>query len=128
VLLLDTCALLWLVAGGRSLSSTAREEITRPDQRLFVSSITAFEIGVKHLRGALRLPLSPYAWYEGALEFHGITEIPVNGRIAALSTELPLLHSDPCDRMIVATAQRDDLAIVTPDPLIRAYPRTRTLW
>ena len=38
------------------------------------------------------------------------------------------LQSDPCDRMIVATAQRDDLAILTLDPLIRAYPGTRTLW
>ena len=128
MLLLDTCALLWLVVGGRSLSPTARAAITAADARLFVSAISAFEIGVKNRRGALRLPMPPDRWYEEALTFHEIDEIPVDGRIAARSTVLPPLHADPCDRMIVATAQRDDLTVVTPDPLIKAYPRTLTLW
>jgi PIN domain nuclease of toxin-antitoxin system len=44
VLLLDTCALLWLAAGGESLSMSARDAIADPDTRLFVSAITAFEL------------------------------------------------------------------------------------
>ena len=128
MLLLDTCALLWLVAGGTSLSRAARDAIAAPSTRLFVSAITAFEIGVKHRRGALTLPVAPRLWYGRALAFHAVEEIAIDGRIAVRSTELPQLHADPCDRIIVATAQRDDLVILTPDPLIRSYPKTRTRW
>jgi len=128
VLLLDTCALLWLAAGGESLSVSARDAIADPDARLFVSAITAFELGVKHRRGALKLPMPPLAWYERAIDYHQVQEIPIDGRIAASSTELPRLHADPCDRIIVATAQRDGLTILTPDPLIRSYPKTHSLW
>src|SRR5262245_47204941 len=128
MLLLDTCTLLWLAKGGRSLSRAAREAIAVPGARLFVSAITAFELGVRHRRGALKLPLAPLAWYERALAFHDVEEIPVDVRIAMRSTELPRLHDDPCDRIIVATAQRDGLVVLTPDRLIRAYPKTQTRW
>lgn len=128
MLLLDTCTLLWLVAGGTALSAVARDAISAPGARLFVSAITAFEVAIKQRRGALTLPLAPLVWYERALAFHGVEEIAVDGRIAARSATLPPLHADPCDRIIVATAQRDDLVILTPDSLIRAYPRTRTRW
>jgi PIN domain nuclease of toxin-antitoxin system len=47
----------------------AREAIADTDARLFVSAITAFELGVKHRRGALKLPLPPLTWYERALDF-----------------------------------------------------------
>ena len=126
--MLDTFALLWLAGGGESLSVAAREAIADTDARLFVPAITAFELGVKHRRGALKLPLPPLTWYERALDFHQVQEIPIDGRIAASSTELPRLHADPCDRIIVATAQRDGLTILTPDPLIRSYPKTHSLW
>ena len=126
--MLDTFALLWLAGGGESLSVAAREAIADTDARLFVSAITAFELGVKHCRGALKLPLPPLTWYERALDFHQVQEIPIDGRIAASSTELPRPHADPCDRIIVATAQRDGVTILTPDPLIRSYPKTHSLW
>ncbi len=128
MLLLDTCTLLWLVVGATALSQPARDALAAPRARLFVSAITAFEVGIKHRRRALALPLAPLTWYERAIAFHEIEEIPVDGRIAARSRELPLLHNDPCDRIIVATAQRNRLVIVTPDPHIRAYPKTETCW
>ncbi len=59
---------------------------------------------------------------------HGLHEIPVHGSIAAASTLLPLLHEDPCDRIIVATAQAYELVVLTPDGLNAAYPGVTTLW
>lgn len=94
----------------------------------FVSSISAFEVGVKHRRKALVLPMRPDLWFAKALEFHGLLDIAVDGEIAARSTMLPPLHADPCDRIIVATAQQRGLTILTPDRLIRAYPGTRVEW
>jgi PIN domain nuclease of toxin-antitoxin system len=64
------------------------------------------------------LPMAPGRWYEDVLRFHHITEIQIDGRIAVRSTELPKLHADPCDRLIIATAQLRDLVILTSDALI----------
>jgi PIN domain nuclease of toxin-antitoxin system len=62
------------------------------------------------------------------MEFHGLTEIPVSGRIACRSTQLPPLHADPCDRIIVATALVSAIAVLSPDPLIAAYPGIEVAW
>ncbi len=72
--------------------------------------------------------MEPAQWYEAVLRFHHITEIPIDGRIAARSTQLPRIHADPCDRLIVATALISELIVLTPDTLIQAYPETRTVW
>ena len=128
MILLDTCTLLWLAADERRLSATAREAIAANAGELFLSSISAFEIGVKHHKGNLELPLPPRIWVGRVLEQHGIVEIPVNCAIATASTALPRLHGDPCDRIIVATAQLHDLTILTPDTLIRAYPNVSVDW
>lgn len=71
-MLLDTCALLWLADDQEKLSARARALITGNAGRLFISSITAFEIALKHRRGAIRLPLEPVDWIAKALEQHGI--------------------------------------------------------
>ncbi len=128
MILLDTCALLWLVADQTRLSEAACTELDRHRERVFVSAISAFEVAIKHRKGKLRLPMSPDDWYQTAVRFHRLSELPVTGEIAARSALLPPLHSDPCDRMIIATAQINDLAILTPDSLIQAYPNVETSW
>ncbi len=72
--------------------------------------------------------MEPDVWCEEALAFHGLGEIQVSGTIASRSTMLPALHADPCDRIIVATAQLQDLTILTPDELIMAYPGIKVVW
>lgn len=128
MLLLDTCTLLWLAADRKSLSREAKRLLRLQPDRLFVCAISAFEIGVKSRKRALLLPLPAEEWYLRALSFHGLRELPVDGRVAARSTSLPPLHGDPCDRMIVAASQMHELTILTPDERIRAYPDTRTAW
>jgi PIN domain nuclease of toxin-antitoxin system len=126
--LLDTCALLWLVGDQARFSGTLREALTRAAGEIYVSSISAFEIGVKDRKGALELPMPASEWFPRAVDFHGLIALPVDAAIAAASTELPPLHADPCDRMIVATALQHELTVVTPDPLIAAYPGVRARW
>jgi PIN domain nuclease of toxin-antitoxin system len=128
MLLLDTCTLLWLAADQARLSMRAKDLIRERADSLFISSITAFEIAVKSRRGALQLPLEPQEWVARALEHHGINELPVTSQIFVRSASLPLLRNDPCDRVIVATAQLEGLCILTPDALIRAYPNVSTDW
>jgi len=128
MILLDTCTLLWLVAGDDTLSTNAKNMITKNEQGLFVSAISAFEIGVKVKKKKLKLPKTLSKWYQLALELHNITEIPVSSEIAILSTELEQLHNDPADRLIIATASLNHLTILTPDKLIKGYKQCQTLW
>ena len=126
--MLDTCTLLWLVADQSRISDHARRCISGHSESLFVSAISAFEIALRHERKKLLLPLAPPVWWRESLSFHGITEIPVNGEIGAISALLPPVHNDPCDRMIVATAQVHRLVILTPDSHISRYSKIEVEW
>ena len=128
MILLDTCTLLWLAADQSRLSEACVQMLRDNKDFLFVSAISAFEISLKQQKGRLTLPLDAESYYLEALATHGATEIPIDGIIAARSAALPPLHADPADRLIVATAQRGALTIVTPDRQIRAYPGTNTAW
>lgn len=128
MILLDTCVLLWLAASPERISPTAREHIAKAEGHLLVSATSAFEIGIKHRKGKLRLPLPPDQWFAEVVDFHGLREIPINREIAVHSTLLPPLHSDPCDRFLMATAQLGKYKLLTPDHLITSYPDVETVW
>lgn len=121
MILLDTCALLWLAGAQEQLSTKAKETITKNSNKLYVSTISAFEIGIKYQKGLLDLPLSPQNWFEQTLSWHGIREIAMNSSIAIQSTALPNIHQDPADRIIIATAIENHLTVLTPDKHIFAY-------
>lgn len=118
--LLDTCALIWLSEGGGALSSKALECIGNASV-VFVSSISAFEISLKHKKGGIGLPCNPGSWYSGILEHHDISEIPIDSQIADASVQLPDYHKDPCDRFIIATAMINQLPVVTGDKMFAQY-------
>ena len=119
-MLLDTCALIWLAMGGGQLSAKARQAIDEA-AAVYVSSISAFEIAYASVRGRIDLPCDPKRWYYDVLDKHSLAEIRLSGKIAIASTKLPMLHRDPCDRFIIATAQLEDLPIVTADRKFRKY-------
>lgn len=119
-IMLDTCGLIWLVNGGGQLSRDTLEAIQRADL-VYVSAVSALEIGCKVLLKKLALPMEPCLWYAKALETHDLIEIPVSGEIALHSSSLPLIHKDPADRIIIATAQLRHLPIVTHDSRFERY-------
>jgi len=126
--LLDTCTLLWLASDQAQLSVASREALAAGAGKLFVSAISAFEIGVKHNKGKLTLPSPPAVWFPKALKLHGIRQIAITPRIALRATALPPLHNDPMDRLIIATAQLRRLVLITPDEHISRYPGVTCLW
>ena len=128
MLLLDTCTLLWLVGDKSKIPPSAISAIDENREDLFVSAVSILEIGIKVAKGRLALPLSPLAWYERALQLHGLEERAVDGRISLFSTELPPVHADPFDRILIATARLQNLTILTPDPLIQKYPDVKWAW
>lgn len=126
--LLDTCALLWLVGDPQRLSARARSILESPDTEAFISAISGFEISVKHRKGKLRLPVPPHEWLAQALAAYAVRELPISLPIAALAPEVDVPHADPCDRMIVATALLQRLPVMTSDSLISACKDIDVIW
>jgi PIN domain nuclease of toxin-antitoxin system len=119
-LVLDTCALLWLVKGDERLSQNARDAIEFASM-VYVSAISAWEIGLKAERGDLILPMQAKAWFESSLERHSLIAAPVDHDIAFRAAALPRFHKDPADRFIIATAMSLSAAIVTADETFKEY-------
>ena len=128
MLLLDTCSLLWLAAGSSALSKRAGEAIVLQRSNLWVSAISGLEIGIKYKRKRLGLPLPPRKWVPQVLEHHGIRSLPLDLDVCLRAADLPDIHNDPFDRLIVATALVCGMSIVTPDATLQAYPGVTTVW
>jgi PIN domain nuclease of toxin-antitoxin system len=122
-LALDTHVLVWIATGDSRLSSAARKAIEAPDSALFVSGAIAWEYADLEQRG--RFPGSgPLPGLQDQLGF-ALLDVPAD--LFRLAGQLPPIHRDPVDRMLIAQAMRLDLTIVTADRTIRRYP-VKTLW
>jgi PIN domain nuclease of toxin-antitoxin system len=127
-LLLDTYTLVGAVSEGRRLSARARELILDPANEMFVSAISVYEIGTAVQKRRLDLALPPRAWFARALSEYSIRPVEVTWEIAAAAMELPGIHWDPGDRLIIATAVTRDLTLLTPDRDIQRYPGVKLAW
>jgi PIN domain nuclease of toxin-antitoxin system len=126
-LLLDTCTFLWSIAGGDEISESARSALADPANDVYLSSVSAWEITVKHALGRLPLPEPPERYVPSQRIARGIEPLALDEEAALHLSRLPPLHSDPFDRMLVCQALIAALTIVTPDADIARYP-VRTLW
>lgn len=126
-LLLDTCTFLWLVEGSTMLSRRAVELFSDPANTAWLSSASAWEISVKHALGRLPLPDPPARFVPRERKRHAIEPLPLDEEAALHLSRLPKHHKDPFDRILICQALVGGMAILTPDPLIVAYP-VRALW
>ncbi len=118
--ILDTCALLWLVTRDKKLSPEALRKI-QECPAVYVSAASGFEITLKVAKRKLKLPLPSPEWFMRAVEHHDLTVFPLTVDICINSVELPHIHDDPCDRFIIATAIINDLTVVTADERFPKY-------
>ena len=125
--LLDTCALLWLARRDSNLSPVVRQAIEKADL-VYVSAVSAWELGLKFARGKLEFPVPLKEWYPAVLVKHRLQELPLTGALGIAATQLPALHADPADRLLIATALEHGLTLLTPDRHITQYPNLKTLW
>ncbi len=126
--LLDTCALIWLVSDQAQLSPRSRELIVTCADELYVSAISALEIGIKSAKGRLVLSCPLIQWWTLATEQHGLIVVPVDVDTLIASTALPAIHNDPADRIIIAAASNLGATIVTADHHIAQYPQAKVAW
>lgn len=121
-LLLDTPVLLWALGSPEDLRQTAQQAIVAPENEVFVSAVTAWEIAIKSAIGKLEAPSD----LERQLDHHRFRPLDVSVRHASALRGLPMIHRDPFDRMLIAQAQTEGLVIATRDRIIPSY-RVSTL-
>jgi PIN domain nuclease of toxin-antitoxin system len=126
-LLLDTATFLWVISDAPELSSRVRELVVDPENDVYLSAVSAWEIAVKHALGRLSLPEPPERFVPEQRKQQGIEALPLDEESALHLTRLPMLHKDPFDRMLICQAITQAFLILTPDELISQYP-VRTAW
>ena len=94
-LLLDTAAFLWVVSDASELSRRVRELVVDPENDVYLSAVSAWEIAVKHALGRLPLPDLPERFVPEQRRQQGIEELPLDEESALHLTRLPILHRDP---------------------------------
>ncbi len=116
-ILLDTHALLWSLAEPQRLGEQSRALLEDPDNDVFVSAASVWEIEIKRALGKLEAPedLLP------AIEEADFGSLPMTAAHALLAGRLPRHHDDPFDRMLVAQAMTEKLLFMTADAKAGAY-------
>jgi PIN domain nuclease of toxin-antitoxin system len=125
--LLDTSVWLWSVGTVDRINKQGRDLLADGKQELYLSAASAWEIGIKAALGKLRLPESPVRYVPTRLTQQGIDPLPVLQQHALAVYELPMHHTDPFDRLLIAQAQLEDMVILTADNIFGKY-KVRLLW
>lgn len=120
-ILLDTCTFLWITAGSKELSSAAREMFEDPKNEVLLSVASAWEISIKYGLKKLSLPDVPEKAVPMLRKRYGVESLPVTEEVALHVRQLPPLHTDPFDRLLVAQALLEELTLLTPDSHISQY-------
>lgn len=123
--LLDTCALLALSRG--DLPSQSASTLSGAAEAC-VSVVSPWEVAIKERSGKLRLQQPVLTWFEGLIEGHDLRDLSLDARIVCRAAALPLIHRDPFDRILIATAQIHSLVVLTSDTRFARYPGVDTLW
>lgn len=124
MVVIDTSTLLFWTLDSPRLSKSAATAIEEAE-RIVISSISIWEIGLKASRNRLSIPISVQEFADGLAQIDVVEILPVDTATWLKSIELEWKHRDPADRVIVATAILRDCPLVTSDQIIRAfYPQT----
>jgi PIN domain nuclease of toxin-antitoxin system len=116
-LLLDTHVFLWTLADPVRLGPDVRARIVSPVHRVFVSAVTGWEIEIKRSLGKLSAPDD----LDLEIEKRGMTHLPLHMRHARALRDLPPVHADPFDRMLVAQCKIEGLTLITADQVLAGY-------
>ena len=119
--LVDTHVFLWWVEGHRALPATARAALADRENECLISMVSAWELAIKAGLGKLKLALPMKRYVVENVAANGFRMLDIQmahvGRIETLDPH----HGDPFDRLLIAQALEEKLAVVTADPVFRKY-------
>lgn len=125
--LVDAHVVLWAASDDDRMPAPVRDLLIDAKTRLILSVATIWELTLKATAGKVRLPEPPERYFDGLVRDFGYEVLPIHQRHVLALPELPSVHADPFDRILVAQALIENLAVVTGDEQIRGYP-IRTIW
>ena len=117
----DTHLLLWSAFEPERLSPLAITILTQPSDELYFTSASLWEIAIKFALRRLRFTIHPEFVRSGLLSA-GYGELTVRSDHALVLADLPLIHKDPFDRILIAQAIGEDIQLLTADSIIARYP------
>jgi PIN domain nuclease of toxin-antitoxin system len=126
-LLLDTHALLWWLSDESELPASCRKLIAQPDNPIFVSLASAWEIATKFRLGSLPSASDLVEDFGGYLERNKFQSLAVTNEHGVRAGMLPGPHQDPFDRMLIAQAEMEKLFIVSREKIFDQYC-ARRIW
>lgn len=120
-LLVDTQCWLWLQTSPERLGAAAHSLVSDPGTDLIFSVASSWEIAIKYALGKLPLPVAPAQYVPERLRGGRYTSLAVSHTHALAVAELPLIHRDPFDRLLIAQARCDDLTLLSSDTIFAEY-------
>lgn len=119
--LLDTLTFLWMAGDLSSLSTKVLEIVEEKNHQLFLSAASAWEIAMLQQLKRVELPDVPQRFIPEAMQKLHVMSIPIGFTTAISAATLPFIHRDPFDRLIIAEALKEKMAVLTKDDLFAAY-------
>ena len=120
-ILVDTHVLLWWLESSKQLGRTARTALSDPENEVWISAASIWEISIKSGLGLLRFRETPEKGIS-LLEAQGFRQLSITFEHALAVRNLPLHHKDPFDRLLIAQAGCEKLTLLSADPQIFRYP------
>jgi PIN domain nuclease of toxin-antitoxin system len=120
-LLLDTHLLLWAAGQPARLPADARVLIETPENELFFSAASLWEVVIKRGLGREDFKVDARLLRRGLLD-NGYSELPIASEHVVAIEGLPSIHKDPFDRILLAQAQVEGITLLTSDPTLAQYP------
>jgi PIN domain nuclease of toxin-antitoxin system len=120
-LLIDTQLLIWTAHQSKKLPKPARLLMQEPKNELFFSAASLWEITIKHSLGRDDFRVDARLLRRGLLD-NGFTELPITSEHAVNVDQLPLVHKDPFDRILVSQAMVEGITLLTNDRKLVGYP------
>lgn len=116
--LLDTHVILWWLDDPKKISVKAREIIADKNNAIYISSVSMWEIATKSEINRLKVPVNILA----ILHKEKFQSLKLSAEESLSIINLPKIHNDPFDRMLIAQAKFNDLILITKDQTIVKYP------
>lgn len=126
-LILDTHVYLWFITDDERLPKNIKALLERADTALYLSSVVVWEIAIKRSIGKITLSSDLDQLISETIQQYRLIPLPISIPHGVRAGELPHLHRDPFDRMLVAQSIVEDIPIVTGDTLIQGYA-VKTRW
>ena len=120
-ILLDTHAFIWFIEGNNRLSSTARDSILKPENQLYLSIASLWEIAIKLNLDRLSFAEPFEQLIPHQMKLNSIHSLPISLLHLNQLIDLPFHHRDPFDRLLIAQAISEKLPIITRDKSFPDY-------